>query len=257
MENQHPYQRLQVQLAELIANTPPGQRLPSEPQLAKELGVSRATLREAMRSFEGQGLIRRRQGKGTFVVQHPRVIESGLEVLESLETLAQRIGLEVHMGECTITRLNADALVAEGLRVEPGTVVVRVERVIHADSRPVAFLIDILPEDILTPEELNEGFTGSVLDFLLHRGVPQLADSFTEIRAVAAPSDIARRLEIQRGDVLLMFQAQLFDAGGRVVDFSQSYFLPGYFRFHVVRRVGIPVSSLEFEAQGGGAKPVG
>lgn len=93
-----------------------------------------------------------------------------------------------------------------------------------------------------------------MLDFLLHRGTPQLADSFTEIRAVAAPSDIARRLEIQRGDVLLMFQAQLFDANGNVVDFSQSYFLPGYFRFHVVRRVGTPVRALEFEHQGGGAK---
>ncbi|MGB9799089.1 MAG: GntR family transcriptional regulator [Thermanaerothrix sp.] len=254
MENQHPYQRLQIQLAELIANTPPGQRLPSEPQLAKELGVSRATLREAMRSFEGQGLIRRRQGKGTFVVQHPRVIESGLEVLESLETLAQRIGLEVHMGECTIAQVGADDTVAAGLRVAPGTTVVRVERVILADNRPVAFLVDILPQNILTPEELNEGFTGSVLDFLLHRGTPQLADSFTEIRAVAASSDIARRLEIQRGDVLLMFQAQLFDAGGNVVDFSHSYFLPGYFRFHVVRRVGTPVRTLEFERQGGGAK---
>jgi len=64
-------------------------------------------------------------------------------------------------------------------------------------------------------------------------------NSFTEINAVAATSDIARLLEIQRGDVLLMFQAYLYDDAGRVVDFSQSYFLPGYFRFHVVRRVGL------------------
>lgn len=82
------------------------------------------------------------------MVQHPRVIESGLEVLESLETLAQRIGLEVHMGECTIAQVGADDAVAAGLRVEPGTVVVRVERVILADNRPVAFLVDILPQNI-------------------------------------------------------------------------------------------------------------
>jgi len=55
---------------------------------------------------------------------------------------------------------------------------------------------------------------------------------------VAAPSDIARLMEIQRGDVLLNFSARLFTVEGRVVDYSLSYFLPGTFRFKVVRRVG-------------------
>jgi GntR family transcriptional regulator len=91
----HPFQRLQTTLANLIAETPPGNRLPAEPELAHQLGVSRATLREAMRTFEGQGLIRRRQGVGTFVVSHSQIIESGLEVLESIETLSNKIGLDV------------------------------------------------------------------------------------------------------------------------------------------------------------------
>ena len=68
---------MQIELAELIAATPAGERLPSEPELARQLGVSRATLREAMRTFEAQGLIRRRQGVGTFVVGQSPVIESG------------------------------------------------------------------------------------------------------------------------------------------------------------------------------------
>jgi GntR family transcriptional regulator len=74
-----PFQRLQADLAELIAKSEPGTRLPSEPDLAAELGVSRATLREAMRTFETQGLVRRRQGAGTFVVGQPPVMEGGLE----------------------------------------------------------------------------------------------------------------------------------------------------------------------------------
>ena len=44
-------------------------------------------------------------------------------------------------------------------------------------------------------------------------------------------------LSIQRGDVLLCFVADLYTAGRRVIDHSISYFVPGYFRFHVVRKV--------------------
>ncbi|MBI4926817.1 MAG: GntR family transcriptional regulator [Anaerolineae bacterium] len=234
----HPYQRLQAQLAQLIASTPAGERLPAEPDLARQMGVSRATLREAMRSFEGQGLIRRRQGVGTFVVGASPVIETGLEVLESIESLANRIGLQVSMGDLVTTRIQAVAEQAEALGVPLGTPLVQVSRVIHTGGRPVAYLVDIVPEDVLSSEEVRGGFTGSVLDLLLKRGEPQLDHSVADIRAVAAPSDIARALEIQRGDVLLMFTARLVTRDERSVDYSLSYFLPGYFHFHVVRRVG-------------------
>ena len=233
----HPFQRLQVELAEIIAKTPPGERLPSEPALAKQLGVSRATLREAMRAFEGQGLIRRRQGIGTFVVSHVQVIETGLEVLQSIESLAEKINLKVYMGDVKIVRLEADAILAENLNVEKGTPLIKVERVITTEHRPVAYLIDLLPENVLSPTELEQGFTGSVLDFLLKRGDLNLMNSYTEINATSASSEIAKALEIQRGDPLLLFEAYLYDDGGRVVDYSHSYFLPGYFRFHLVRRV--------------------
>ena len=238
-DNLHPYQRLSTELADLIARTEPGERLLSEPALAKQLGVSRATLREAMRAFEGQGLIRRRQGIDTFVVSHKQVIESGLEVLQSIESLAEKIQLPVSMGDLKIRQIFADASLSEKLRVIEGAELIEVKRVIRAEGRSVAFLVDILPEKVLISSDLEEGFTGSVLDLLLKRGAITLMNSFTEINAVAATSDIARLLEIQRGDVLLMFQAYLYDDAGRVVDFSQSYFLPGYFRFHVVRRVGL------------------
>jgi len=236
-EDAHPFQRLQIELAALLSKSSPGERLPSEPELARSLGVSRATLREAMRTFEGQGLIRRRQGVGTFAVGHPQIMENGLELLESIESLAGRMELEVSMGDLKITRPEADETTAASLEVPVQTPLVQIARVIQAEGRPVAYLIDILPEDILSPEELDQGFTGSVLDFLLRRGDPPLANSYTELRAVAAPSAVARLLEIQRGDVLQMFVARLFNSTGRVVDYSLSYFLPGYFRFHVVRRV--------------------
>lgn len=232
-----PFQRLQADLANLIAQTPPGQRLTSEPELAKQLGVSRATLREAMRTFETQGIIRRRQGSGTYVVGRVPVIDAGLEVLESLDTMARRMNLAVTVGELHVEQVDADQEMANALAVPEHSRLTRVRRVMCAEGRPVAYLVDTLPAERLEPEDLPENFNGSVLDFMLGRGDP-LTVSRAAISATNATADVAKALEIQRGDVLLQFVSQLYDQSGKVVDHTVSYFIPGYFNFHVVRKIG-------------------
>ena len=232
------YQRLQNELSALIENAPKGTKLPSEPKLAEQLGVSRATLREAMRTFETQGLLRRRQGLGTFVVGPTQVIESGLEVLESLETLAEKIDLDVTMGDYEIVSIEAKEKTAKKLDVSPGDSLVQVRRVILTGDSPVAFLVDILPEGILSSSVLQSDFTGSVLDLLINNGDPALSMSKTEISAINAPEDVAKALDIQRGDTLLLLKSVLYDQEGDPVDYSFSYFLPGYFRLHIIRKIG-------------------
>jgi len=236
--SQYPFRRLQTELAEMINKLPPETSLPSEPLLAKQMGVSSATLREAMRSFEGKGMIRRCQGVGTFVAAKVPVIETGLEVLESIGTIAQRSGLTVRMGELQIQQIKADTELAGLLSLEAGTDLTQVGRIIYTDNRPIAYLLDTLPLDVLSMDELRAGFTGSVLDLLLTRGVPKLIQSRTEIKAIGATPEVAHALQIQRDDVLLYLAAQLYTVDSRVIDYSISYFLPGYFRFHVVRWVG-------------------
>lgn len=232
-----PFQRLQADLAKLIERTPAGQRLTSEPDLAKQMGVSRATLREAMRTFETQGMIRRRQGSGTYVVGKVPVIDAGLEVLESLETMARRMNLEITISDLHIEQVQADEDNAKGLGVSEGTRLTHIRRVMRADSRPAAYLMDTLPESILEPDNLPGDFSGSVLDFLIGRG-DKLGVSRAVIGATNATADVAKPLEIQRDDVLLKFESRLFDLKNNVVDYSVSYFIPGYFHFHVNRRIG-------------------
>lgn len=232
-----PFQRLQADLAKLINKTPAGQRLLNEPDLAKQMGVSRATLREAIRTFEVQGLIRRKQGSGTYVVGKIKALESGLEVLESLETIAKRQGLKTSVSDLTVEAIVADEETKSALKVPVNTKLTRVRRIIRAEGRPVAYLVDILPESILHIDDLPATFNGSVLDFLLARG-DSLVSSRADISAIDGSAEVSKQLEIQRGDVLLHFSAHLFDENNKVVDYSLSYFIPGYFNFHIVRRVG-------------------
>lgn len=190
-----------------------------------------------MRAFETQGLIRRRQGAGTFVVGRVPILESGLEVLESLETLAKRQNMNITVRYLQVEEILADHEKAEALNVPLGTPLTQIQRVILTDNRPAAYLIDILPKDVLGPGDLPEKFGGSVLDYLLQRG-DALTISRADISATNATTEVAKAMEIQRDDVLLKFTSRLYSASGRIVDYSHSYFLPGYFRFHIVRKVG-------------------
>jgi len=106
-----------------------------------------------------------------------------------------------------------------------------------ADGERVAYLTDIVPQVYLRQSDLGPDFHGSVLDLLLARRWPALAHSRTELISEAADASLAHALRIQRGAPLMKLVAQLFTADGQIIDYSISHFVPGYFRFHVVRRI--------------------
>ena len=76
-----------------------------------------------------------------------------------------------------------------------------------------------------------------MLDLFVRRRDLHLSYSRTDILIESANTAIARKLKIKRNDPLHKLQAQLFTRDGRVVDYSQSYFVPGYFHFHVIRQI--------------------
>jgi len=221
----------------IITNTETGERLPSEPKLAEKLGVSRATLREAMRTFETKGLLQRKQGVGTFVIHPSNVFEAGLENLVSLETLADQVGLEISTGELVVAEDPASEKQAEELGLKAGEPILKISRTILAENRPVAYLVDKVPLDVLSADEVKKDFNGSVLDLLIINQDIPLTSSRCNITAMGATSEIASGLDIQRHDPLLVFSSKLYNAEGRMIDLSSSHFIPGYFQFHIVRRV--------------------
>jgi GntR family transcriptional regulator len=215
----------------------PGDRLPSEIELSQQLGISRPTLREALHKLEEAGAIVRRHGVGTFVAAAEPVIEAGLELLESIDRIAERGGLSTHMSEARIEERAAHPVEIEGLGLKSDTLVTVVMRVIIADGERVAHLTDIVPQTHLRQSDLGPNFHGSMLDLLLARGWPALSHSRTELISEAANLNLAHALRVQRGAPLMKLVAQLFTTDGQIVDYSISHFVPGYFRFHVVRRI--------------------
>lgn len=231
--------RAQVEdaISSLIKTMHPGDQLLPEPELSRQLGVSRATLREVLRSFAERGVLVRRQGVGTFVTSRIPILETGLEVLESLERLADRLKLQTEVTYLDIEERLATPGERQGLVCEEPLEILAVSRVITIEGEPVADLIDVVPLTFLRAADLESNFKGSVLDILLVREKPVLATSRTEIAAASATDPIARRLGLAPGTALLKLVAQLYSYDEQVVDFSVSYFVPGYFKFHVMRQV--------------------
>src|SRR5512136_1783110 len=127
--------------------------LPSEAELSRRFEVSRATIREALAKLEHAGIIIRKHGVGTFVAPPQPLIDAGLEELESLETLAERIGLKTHMRKASIEERAASAAEADRLQRTPPDQVLSVARVIMTGRRPVAYLIDIVPTQYLRQQD--------------------------------------------------------------------------------------------------------
>jgi GntR family transcriptional regulator len=217
----------------------PGEQLPSEADLAAQLGISRPTLREALHNLEQEGLIIRKHGVGTFVSRRTLILESGLEVLESLESQARSLGLDTEVVKLAISERPATEEERGMLQLskEEPVDVLDVDRVIAIEGKPVAYLKDVVPLTYLRQQDLGGQFSGSVLDVFLQQDVVLPVASHTQISAEGADKRLAKRLDVPKGTALLKLVGQLYTYDENVLDYSFSYFIPGHFKFHVTRRV--------------------
>ena len=216
---------------------PAGSRLPSEPALASELGVSRATLREALRALETEGVVRRMWGSGTFVADGRRVANS-LDVNFGVTDAIRAAGMEPGITEARHWLEPASVSEASRLGLEPGSDVLVVERVRTADGRPVVLSRDILPGRLTAerPELADEMLQRSIYDVFerdlgiaIHHGI-------ATFRPVRADITVARRLKIPRGELLLaLWQIDYAESGDAVLS-SYEYHLADAFDFTVLRR---------------------
>ncbi|MFN8202609.1 MAG: GntR family transcriptional regulator [Solirubrobacteraceae bacterium] len=214
----------------------PGELLPSETRLASHYGVSRVTIRSALRMLQDAHLIRIRNGIGSVVLPRPAAVTEGLDQLLSLETYARERQQEVGTTDIEWSEEHADEDVAAKLEVPVGAPLNVVHRVKLFGDERVAWGIEKVPADVLPLETLQAEFDGSAMDVLLaHPGLGiDYADA--ELEPAGAPAIVARRLGVKTGTVCQILE-QVMYAGGRPVQWGKAYLLPKHYRLHVRRRV--------------------
>jgi GntR family transcriptional regulator len=231
------YMRVEEALDELIKGCQAGDRLPSEADLAHQMSISRATLREVLRTFDERGLIVRKHGLGTFVTGKQTLIESGLEVLESLDSMAERLGYQISIRDVTMQQQAADAVIAKQLDIPVGDPVLVITRTRIKDDFILAYMYDAIAVSLIDQEDLQKQFAGSVLDYLRSRmpaALPFWAQA--NLQAVPAPTDLQKKMKVPQGTALLLLEEKLFSADNRVINYSQNYYLTSHFLFHIIRR---------------------
>jgi GntR family transcriptional regulator len=210
---------------------PPGSRLDNELQLAGDLGLSRPTMRKAMEYLVDQGLLIRRRGIGTTVVQpkvrRPIQLSS---LFEDLQTAGKRPSTSV----LAFDVVSAPAEVAQALHLDEATEVHRIVRLRSADGRPIALMTNYLPTDLpglsakqLTREALEEA---GLYKLFRSAGIHlHAADQVVGARKATAAE--ANLLDEPKGAALLTMQRIAYDDFGRVVEFGTHVYAGSRYTF--------------------------
>jgi GntR family transcriptional regulator len=214
---------------------PPGSRLPPEPQLAEDLGVSRATLREALRSLEEDGFVTRRRGAGTFAAHRPR-LRNNLDVNFGVTEAIRASGMEPGTVDAKVDIASATAQEASALDIAAGDPVVTVERVRTADDRRVVLSRDVIAQSLVGEDALERLGNGSVYDLLETAARTAIQHGVVTIEPIAADRQMARKLKIPTGSLMLYLRQIDYDRSGDPVLLSHEYHLGDAFEFSVVRR---------------------
>ncbi|MCM3704136.1 MULTISPECIES: GntR family transcriptional regulator [Cytobacillus] len=209
------------------------EKLPSEFDLAKQLGVSRATLREALRILEEENVIIRRHGVGTFVNAKP-LFTSGIEQLNSVTNMILQAGMKpgtVFLSSVTLGPTEDD-IRRFSCAVDQEIAVI--ERVRTANGEPVVYCVDKVPENILPDTFSHE--QESILNMLEEEANRKITYAVAQIEPIGYHEKISPILECDPETALLVLKQMHFDESDTPILYSVNYFRADKFSFHVLRK---------------------
>lgn len=216
-----------------------GERLPSEPAICEQFGVSRTTVRQALGSLEAEGLIRRDKGRGTFVAER-RSDAWLLQSAHGFHEEAERVGHSVRSRVLHRALETLPPWASDALRLRPGSEGVTVTRLRWMDDRLVMYVVSHFPPHVaetLLGADLGSGSLYRVLEAEQRLTV---AGGRRVVEAASADRELAKLLEVEPGSPLLCVQAVSWD--DRLQPFEC------YRAWHRADRTKIEVHVLEREA---------
>lgn len=212
----------------------PGEKLPAEPQLAKEFGVSRATIREAMQELVYSGQINRVRGVGSFVGK--KTISYGMNQLVSISDLIRQNGYESSICHVKLDVGRPEKKHAAALELGEFEPVYKVQRVFAADGKPIVYEETVYPCHLL-PGVTEEDFYASSFEMMRNRGIfVQSSDGL--VRPQRATPAIASLMKIPNGEPLLLMETVVVDKSMRKIVYVKDYFTQ-WFEFPIRRTKGL------------------
>jgi len=212
---------------------PAGAAMPGENALAAEYGVSRLTMRRSLEALEAEGLIERRQGKGTFAVDRGWVDAPQPSAdMDSLMRHLASMGMQTQVRLLSLEAEPASAAVAAHLELEPGALVHRSVRVRSHGGLPFSYLVTVVPGDIgarIREKDLN---SRPLLAIFRELGV-RVARAEQSFSAALADPQAAAALDVPVGSALLSLRRLVRDDAGRPVEWLHALYRPDRYEYRM------------------------
>ena len=192
-------------------------RLPSENEMMNTFGVSRITIRQALRDLHNEGLVFSAQGKGTFVSK-PKAVQN-VQRLEGFGEAMAAQGYEASARVLSIQEMKAPKAVVAALDLQPGDDVVEVKRVRYLNRSPVCIDDSYFPMDI-GRKMFSLDLSGDIFPLLENFfGIP-LGGADIGLDATLADEEAQQYLNLKTGEAILRVERLTHDQNGRPIDFE-------------------------------------
>ncbi|WP_422005200.1 GntR family transcriptional regulator [Roseivirga pacifica] len=206
-----------------------GKLLPKEVDLAKTLGISRNTIRQATNKLELENLLIRKKGVGTRAVNNP--VSTRLNSWFSFSEEMENKGVKFINYDIKVSWVNVDEQVAEHLQLTKGKEVLKLERLRGVSKGPFVYFVSYFhPRVGLTG---NEDFQRHLYEILEQDYSTIVAISKERINAISADKEVAEKLAVKVGAPILYRQRLVCDPGNRPIEYNVGYYRGDSFTYEI------------------------
>lgn len=212
-----------------------GGRLPSEPELATQFGVSRGTVRQALAVLEREGVIIRRQGAGTYVHYISRA-QTRAEHAYEFTDLLRGAGFEpgIRLDSFSFELLSEEE--AARLDMEAGAIALVVRKTFLANGVPAIYCIDSIPKNLILYPFQEDELKKPIFDFIRERCHQVTVQNLAELIPIIATPELAALLEIEPGVPLLRIDEVGYNGEGSAVILHSAFYRDQFIRFSLLRK---------------------